>query len=850
MKYTGAQLQEISFPLGGIGTGSIGLAGNGRLVDWEIFNRPNKGGGNGYSFFAVRAKTADGAVHPRALCGDLTKDLTGTYRKGCFGGFGLGPSGSTMAGFPHFGTCTFDGRFPVAQIDFSDPEFPGTVTLTALNPMIPLNPDDSSLPAAMFDLCFRNPTDAPMTYTGALTLQSPFESSVNRDASDASGALLHCCDGGHTPDDPAYGDLTVACLDANAAVQPNWYRGRWQDGIVMFWNEFASGAPLHHRAYPTPGKRDCGVVSADCIVPPGGSAHLRFVLSWNFPNNYNYWNPLKDDQGRDVTWKNYYATMFADSAATARYIRANWDRLTAQTMDFRDVLHGASLDPAVIDAASATLSVLKSPTVLRLTDGSFYGWEGVHETAGSCEGTCMHVWNYAYALCFLFPSLERSIRDLEFRYSMYPSGGLCFRLKLPVGRDPGDFRPCVDGQMGSIIKTYREWKLSGDNDWLRSVWPSVQRAMQYAWSDRNPDEWDRNRDGVLEGRQHHTLDMELFGPSSWLEGFYLAALKAAAEMADFLGDASAAAEYRDIFARGASWTKAHLFNGAYFIQQLDLRDRTPVDHFGCPEYWNDEAGQLKYQIGDGCEIDQMVAQWHADLCGLGDIFDPAQVDGALDAMFRHNFKPSMRNFTNPWRLFALNDEAGAIICDYPAGTEKPAIPIPYCEESMHGFEYAFAGLLIARGRIDEGLTVVRAVRSRYNGANRNPWNEIECGSNYARSMASFALLPLLSGFRYDAPRGAIAFDPKVCRGAFRCLWSVGSGWGEFIWSGNSVQIVLHGGTLSVSRITLPFAAGIESVTIDDAAAPFTFTAPTLHFSNPQTIHQTLTITLPEQPTTN
>ena len=117
-------------------------------------------------------------------------------------------------------------------------------------------------------------------------------------------------------------------------------------------------------------------------------------------------------------------------------------------------------------------------------------------------------------------------------------------------------------------------------------------------------------------------------------------------------------------------------------------------------------------------------------------------------------------------------------------------------------------------------------------------------------MASFALLPLFSGFRYDAPRGAIAFDPKVCRGAFRCLWSVGSGWGEFIWSGDAVQIVLHGGTLSVSCITLPFAAGIESVTLDTSPTPFTFSAQTLHFPNPQTIHQTLTITLPEQQTIN
>lgn len=39
---------------------------------------------------------------------------------------------------------------------------------------------------------------------------------------------------------------------------------------------------------------------------------------------------------------------------------------------------------AVLDAVSATLSVLKSPTVLRLEDGTFYGWEGVSEQAGSC----------------------------------------------------------------------------------------------------------------------------------------------------------------------------------------------------------------------------------------------------------------------------------------------------------------------------------------------------------------------------------------------------------------------------------------------------------------------------------
>ena len=95
---------------------------------------------------------------------------------------------------------------------------------------------------------------------------------------------------------------------------------------------------------------------------------------------------------------------------------------------------------------------------------------------------------------------------------------------------------CVDGQMATVIKTCRDWKISGDTDWLRENWDTVKRILSYAWDERNEHEWDRDRDGVLEGRQHHTLDMELFGPNTWLNTFYLAALAAAAAMdRPFLG---------------------------------------------------------------------------------------------------------------------------------------------------------------------------------------------------------------------------------------------------------------------------------------------------------------------------
>ena len=193
------------------------------------------------------------------------------------------------------------------------------------------------------------------------------------------------------------------------------------------------------------------------------------------------------------------------------------------------------------------MSVLRSPTVLRLEGGEFWGWEGVGPRNGSCEGTCTHVWSYAYALCFLFPELERSIRDTEYANDVAKDGRMNFRTQLPLGRGVGGFRACLDGQMATVIKTYRDWKISGDNKWLASNWESVKKILEYAWSYDNYDAWDKDKDGILEGRQHHTLDMELFGPSAWLEGMYLAALRAGAEMAEHFGEKERAEEYRRLF---------------------------------------------------------------------------------------------------------------------------------------------------------------------------------------------------------------------------------------------------------------------------------------------------------------
>ena len=822
MIYTNEKLREISFPLGGIGTGSVGLAGNGALVDFEIFNRPNKNSINGCTFFTVTAEYPDGRRIVKILQGDAMKDFTGFARGPSGRGFGEGYTQNLMASYPHFREVCFDGRFPIAELGFRDENFPGEVILTAWNPMIPLDSENSSIPAAFFDIRLKN-AEENVKYSVFFSVTNPFDRTENKIAEGAEFPAVTLRFADEPEDSTAYGDLTVAVDGEGAVLQEYWYRGGWRDPVSTFWYEMTRGT-LTDRRYAEAYKADRCTVGAS--LAEGRST--RFVLSWNVPNNYNYWWRCKDENDRDITWKNYYATRFADSRASAFWALENYDVFLKKTALFRDTLHGSTLDPVVIEAISSTLSVLKSPTVLRLENGEFYGWEGVHSNIGSCEGTCTHVWSYAYALCFLFPDLERSLRDVEFRCDVEKNGKMGFRTLLPLGRGVSKTRACVDGSMLTVVKAYREWKISGDDAWLEKHWKTVQSILAYAWSEENPDAWDRDRDGVLEGRQHHTLDMELFGPSSWLEGLYLAALRAAAEMAEHFGEKEKAADYRALFEKGYAYTKENLFNGKYFIQKVDLSDKTYTERFGCPEYWNEEQNQLKYQIADGSQIDQMLGQWHANLLGLGDIFDREQRKTALASMVTNNFKPNLREFANMWRVFALNDEGGTVICDYPEGSEKPVIPIPYCEECMTGFEYAFAGLLISEGFIEDGLRAVRAIRDRYDGKKRNPWNEIECGNNYARAMASFALLPIFSGFTFDLPKKHVGFSPIVSDD-FRALWSLGTGWGEFLKNETEAEIRLYGGTLTLSSLTLGGLSEVTEVLIDGAPVMLTQENDTLYF---------------------
>lgn len=822
--YLGERSRYVRFPLGGIGAGGFAISGSGRLVDWSVRNRPALGSWNGYSHFAIKAVRDGKLLDARVLNGPYDDvPAGGQGMRQAFDGFGHGAMRHSLAGLPHFRDVRFYGRFPTADLTFADPRFPGAIRLTALSPFIPHNDRDSSMPAATFVFNLVNTTDAPVDYTLAGTLGNYGTSSGHHDFQ-REGPLSLLTLTGIDPDtaEADRGDLTLATDADTVEHQDHHFRGQWFDDLTVFWRDFAQAGPLPARTYGGPraarhmaGLPEHGTLAARVTLQAGESKTIRFVISWNFPKGDIHWayRDKPDAQSPAVPtplWTNYYATQWTDSRASASEALLRHDELAGATLAFRDSLFGAAIPPPIIDAASATLALLRTATVIRLEGGELWGWEGQHRLSGSCEGSCTHVWNYQQALSHLFPSLERSLRETEWRYNQLPSGGLTFRQKLPLGSGFDIIGPCADGHFGAFIKTYRDWRLSGDTDWLRGLWPNVRRALEYAWSSDNPDNWDPDQTGILSGRQHQTLDMELFGPNSWLGTFYVAALFAASRMAEVLGDGDFSAKCEAMARNGAAFIDRELFNGRYYFQAVDLTDRSILEPFDTGRsagvladsfmeaYWSAEHGEIKYQFGEGCIADQILGQWQAEIAGLGRFLDEGHIRSALAAVHAENFASSIDARANPCRIFAYEDEGGLMIATYPAGTRQPVVAAPYAEEVWTGIEYASASHMLMHGLVEQGLDVVAAVRRRYDGARRNPFSEIECGSYYARSMSAWQLVNSWNGFRADQVDRTLHFSPRSTEG--HLFWSSGTAWGEFRFDGTAATLRVLGGTLDIDKV--------------------------------------------------
>ena len=795
--FQGEALREIAFPLGGLGTGTVSLGGYGNLRDWEIFGRPNKGGILPFTFGAMRL--AGGGLR-QPLVRVLERRPLPPYP----GGFGM--HREQALGLPRFRDAVFEGAYPFAQVRFQDARVPAEVSLEAFNPMIPLDTGNSGLPVAVLSYSLYSRATSPLQVTLAFSAMNPvgydgrsvlsgtlsdrtrpfFGANVNEYRRDGEVHGLHFRSLKYQPDSPRCGSMALATRGGDVSYRLAWDQGEWWDDFQLWWDELLDkGRFPGGEAGPSPnGVTNYATLASHFTLEPGQSRTVDFVLSWHFPVFEND-DPTAPAHAK--TLKNWYGGRWPSAWEPAVYLMRNLDSLRARSRRYRDALHGSTLPPAVIDAVSSQASIMRTNTVMVAENKVVLAFEGCGDHEGSCPMNCTHVYNYEQSLAHLYPDLERSMRETDFLMNMRPDGSMSFRTPVPPVPGGNKRHPAADGQMGCVLKVYREWQLCGDDAWLRRLWPEVKRALEYAWS-----KWDADCDGVMEGEQHNTYDINFYGPNSMMGTLYLGALAAASRMAAHLGETETARKYDQLRASGAAKLDQLLWNGEYFVQKVDESAR----------------GARKYQYGEGCLSDQLLGQWFAEVVGLGKLLPRKHVRAALASVFRSNFRQGFEDLPNAQRIFATGDEAGLLLCTWPRG-KRPALPFVYCDEVWTGIEYQVAAHLIYEGMVKEGVTIVDAVRARYDGAKRNPWNEIELGHHYARAMSSWSLLTAFSGFRYSAPLRDLAFRPRQTEGDFRCLFVAGTAWGVYEQTLNvgrlDAKLRIEEGNLELATLHLPFS---------------------------------------------
>ncbi len=881
--FQGRDLKFIGMPVGGIGAGQIYLGGDGRLWHWDIFNQ-------------LLITGADHYAHPIKPSSPLEQS------------FSLKIGNRTVSlDRDGFSNIRFRGEYPIGVVEYSDTTEPIEVKLEAFSPFIPLNTDDSSLPATILQYTLHNVSTSPVT----TTLSGTLENGVCLNHRDRAGQIrnrtirreglttLLCSaeeslpsgredilfeDWNQAQNSPWKSEDTSNAANSNASTTGETLTAgsdakrklisrdfTLERNFILFWltggkrrkgssltfslvvngnsvpmvsNQNASQMDLEYidvRPYEgrqahieilnegadLPGDVGLGKIifadqkpddgpmekisdhgtmclgllgepadeaSPDATAPfpqklfgslgrrlsllPGESATVTFILAWHFPN-------LSLEKMGCVG--RHYSGRFSSADAVACYIADNFFRLEQQTKLWRKTWYDSTLPYWFLDRSFLNTSTLATSTSYRFADGRYYGWEGVC----CCPGTCDHVYHYAHACARLFPDLEQHNREhVDFGLALKTDGEIRFR---------GEFNeiPAVDGQAGTILRALREHQMSADMNFLSRNWPKIKLAMKWLIAK------DANGDGLIESNQHNTLDTDWFGKVAWLSGLYLASLAAAAQMGDEVGDSSFAAECRQILDVGRKNLVDQLFEGEYFINRVDPKHLDAINS------------------GTGCEIDQVFGQSWAFQVGLPRIFPEKQTRSALQSIWRYNFAPDVGPYrlqNKPGRWYAMPGEAGLLMCTFPrsdwnfvqaSGIGKPGWAAGYFNECMNGFEYQVAGHMIWEGMLMEGLAITRAVHDRYHASHRNPWNEIECGDHYARSMASYGVYLAACGFEYHGPKDHIGFAPRLTPEDFKCAFTAAEGWGSYsqrIENEKFKSVVsMHWGRLKLKTIALQYS---------------------------------------------
>lgn len=804
-EYDQDHLYRIALPIGGIGTGTVSLGGRGELRDWEIMNRPAKGFRTTQNrlnapFFAIYTSKANREIKTKALLGPLY-DWEYQHMEG---------RSTEHHGMPRFEKASFKTAYPFGQVLLSDAKMPVDVKIKAFNPLIPTDADNSGIPIAVLQYEVTNKLDEQIDVSVCGIMRNFIGVDGSKSQKDWKGEYYHIgarynknkyketgsvkgiymSSDSVRSNDPAWGTMALTVPKGeNITYRTGTVPDAWGNAILNFWDDFSEDGILKEEEWGFDHQPMASLSNSKSLGPKETKV-FTFYLTWHFPNRTTWYGP--------GLVGNYYTELYKDAGDVIDKVFPKLNELENQTIDFVSSFINSDYPEVVKEAALFNISTLRSQTVFRTKDGNMFGWEGTMDDVGSCMGSCTHVWNYEQATAFLFGDLAKSMREVEFGYATHDNGLMSFRVELPLENAKANLMAAADGQMGTIMKFYRDWQLSGDTEFLKKHWPNVKKALAFSWIDGG---WDADTDGVMEGCQHNTMDVEYFGPNPQMQLWYLGALKAGQQMALAMDDNNFASICEKLFSMGSKWTDENLFNGEYYEQIIMPPNSLNEIASGLTVGMGSaKLSEPDFQLAKGCLVDQLVGQYMSHICGLGYLVEPKNVKATLESIMKYNYRKSLNEHFNNMRSYAMGNESALLMASWPKG--RPKVPFPYFSEVMTGFEYTAAVGMLYEGLENEGLKCIQNIRDRYDGSKRNPFDEAECGHHYARAMASWASVLALSGFNYSAVNEELSF--ANLEGKY--FWSTGHAYGNVIMSNENgskqLEIEILNGEIDLSKITI------------------------------------------------
>ncbi|OMO93054.1 Glucosylceramidase [Corchorus capsularis] len=220
-----------------------------------------------------------------------------------------------------------------------------------------------------------------------------------------------------------------------------------------------------------------------------------------------------------------------------------------------------------------------------------------------------------------------------------------------------------------VLQVYRDFAATGDMAFGVDVWPAVRAAMEYM------EQFDRDDDSLIEndGFPDQTYDAwTVHGVSAYCGCLWLAALQAAAAMAQQLGDKFFAETCKTKFFSAKSAFEEKLWNGSYF------------------NYDSGSSSNSK-----SIQADQLAGQWYTASSGLAPLFDEFKIKSSLQKIYDFNV------------MKVKGGRMGAVNGMHPDG--KVDETCMQSREIWTGVTYAVAANMILAGMEEEAFTTAEGI---------------------------------------------------------------------------------------------------------------------------------------------